>query len=330
MNQTRLEQQICGHDTATTMLSRAVTTGMFPQSLLITGIPQLGKRTLAYTIANVLVCTSEMKPCGKCIPCRKLLSGNHPDITILDDAEKSLKIEQIRELQHTLSFSPHESLYKIAILADFERATDGAANALLKTLEEPLSYIILILTARSSTLLLPTIVSRCQVISLKQVTDQVIATMLQKKWNVSVDESMLLGRLAAGRPGWAVQVLTNPDLRAERQTYLSDLIELTCNNYHFRLDYANKCIKKDFPTVTILNLWLSWWRDVLLIRSGVDNNVINIDYLNDLRRFANALPTKEILTIVTRTYTTLQNLKYNVNARLNIEVLVLNLPLLKS
>lgn len=330
--QTRLKEIIFGHDWAIDLLNQAIASNNMPQSLLITGVSQLGKSTLARALALALNCTGNIKPCGQCSSCRKMDSSNHPDVTILDkigEKKDALKIEAIRELQHDLSLRPHESEHKIAVLCDFERATTGAANALLKTLEEPPTHVTLILTAQTVDALLPTIVSRCQIINLRPTSAQTIAQMLQTRYQATQDQANRLSRLAGGRPGWAIQALADPDILGNREQALADLLDLTQRGYAFRLGYAQDVTQKGHTSAELLTLWLSWWRDVLLIKHNADQSLVNVDQVDKLQWFAQALSRDQIVTLIKQTRKTLQNLNTNVNERLNLEVHLLNLPHLK-
>ena len=291
----------------------------------------MGKTTLATTLALALNCQGSVPPCNQCSSCRKFVSQAHPDIVIFDDAPETLKIDQIRNLQHDLFLRPHESRYKIAVLSDFERVTPAAANALLKTLEEPPAHAVLILTAQSSTHLLPTIVSRCQIIPLKPMADKVIAEVLQTKWSATPEQAGLLSKLAAGRLGWAVNALTDPDMLSRRRQYLTDLTELMAQSEAFRLAYAQKFIQSRQPLSELLNLWLTWWRDIMLLHTGVTEGVVNVDLLEEgLAEFAGRLTADQITKTVKQIHICLKNLSYNANLRLNLDVLLLKLPSLSA
>lgn len=326
-----LKNHIAGHNWALDLLSQAIVTDNIPQSLLITGVPQLGKATLARTLAMTLTCTADEKPCGHCSSCKKFESGNHPDITILDDADDNatLKIERIRNLQHDLSLKPHSGDYKIAVIDNFERASTGAANALLKTLEEPPKHVILILTASSLNQLLPTIISRCQILTLRPVKADVIAQMLQTRYQISEMEAHQLSQLAQGRPGWAINALQDQSILSQRQQWLDDLIHLLQKGYATRLGYTQSFLKSHPSPEATLNLWLSWWRDVLLANQNTSVNIVNVDFEDKIFALANALSFAQITHAINLTQSTLKNIKYNVNKRLNMEVLLLNLPQVK-
>jgi len=126
----------------------------------------------------------------------------HPDLDILqaDQSTGQLKVDQIRELQHHLALSPYEARYRIALLLNFERANPNAANALLKTLEEPPDQVILILTADSPENLLPTIVSRCEVIRLRPLSYELLASQLVRNLGVDPERAEILAHVSNGMP----------------------------------------------------------------------------------------------------------------------------------
>jgi DNA polymerase-3 subunit delta' len=229
-------------------------------------------------------------------------------------------------LQHGLALRPHEAQVKVAVLTNFERATTSAANALLKTLEEPPAHAMLIITARNVDVLLPTIVSRCQQIPLKPIDSGTIYTLLQERHQASPEQAKLLSRLSAGRPGWAVQAITQPDMLAQRKQALQDLIALVSQNHAERLAYAQKLANTEDEVAPTLSLWLSWWRDVLMVHQTALDRVVNLDYNETLNLFAQNVPLPHVVTAIRQTQKTLQNMQYNVNLRLNLEVLLLHLP----
>ena len=139
---------LVGHAWAMELLLSGLATGRVSHATLIAGPPNIGKTTLARTFAQALVCTgAASRPCRECSACRRVVSGNHPDVRILESDNQPIKIEQVRDLQRELALAPYEGRWRVAILTAFERATPEAANALLKTLEEPPAPAILMLTA---------------------------------------------------------------------------------------------------------------------------------------------------------------------------------------
>ncbi len=286
--------------------------------------------TLGKALAMALTCQEPLKGCGQCPSCRKILSGNHPDVDILDapaDAPAAaIKIETVRALQRKLSLRPHEAPQRVVVMGNFERATTGAANALLKTLEEPPGHVVLILTSPDKARLLPTIVSRCQVLPLRSVPAETIQQLLETRYRIAPRQAELPAKLAGGRPGWAISAWENPAILAQRETQLNELITLLGHGYAFRLQYAQQLIKANALPVALFNLWLGWWHDVLLAKQGAQTQIINLDYKEKVQQAAQGLSPAQIVAAINQTYAALQNLQYNLNSRLNIEVLLLNLP----
>ncbi len=316
---------IVGHTWALDLLKRQYENERVPQSLLITGTPNIGKSSVARFFAQYLNCQGELRPCGHCLSCRKVVSGNHPDVRIFDD-NGPLKIDEVRTLQRELSLSPHEGEYRVALLCNFERATISAANALLKTLEEPASQVVIILTAPDPGILLPTIVSRCQILTLRSLPDAEVQDALLSRWQASAEQAELLAQLAGGRLGWAVRALTDEDFVARRAQYMADLLDLLRMHRAERLVYANEMSRDTAVLKEALTLWLTVWRDLLLLKSGSQTKIVNLDWHEILQNIALQSNIAQLKETIFRLRTTLLNLDRNVNPRLNLEVALLKLP----
>ena len=162
------------------MLAGAIEHERIGHAYLFTGPEQVGKSTLARRFAQALNCTASKlteRPCDQCRSCELIAAERHPDVQVLEPeiggrGKATLKIEPIRTLQRGLNLSTYEGRHTIAIIRRFDAATPGAANAFLKTLEEPPSGVILLLTAKNAETLLPTISSRCRIIGLRPLPRQ--------------------------------------------------------------------------------------------------------------------------------------------------------------
>jgi len=322
-----MKNPVIGHEWAVDLLLQGLVLGRVSHATLIVGPPHIGKTTLARVFAQALNCTGgEIAPCGECISCRKVISGNHPDVRILDSPGQPLKIGEVRDLQRELSLSPYEGRWRVAVLCEFERATVEAGNALLKTLEEPPAQVVLLLTAAEADALLPTIVSRCQVLSLRALPLSLVKETLVSHWGTDPTQVDLLAHLSGGRLGWAVQALEDETLLTRRAEHLDNLGSLLSGGRVDRLAYAATLSRDPALAREVLALWLSWWRDVLLLVSGSRVSVTNIDQATVLRQQASRVTLRQAQRMVTQLQFVTKSLDQNVNLRLALEVLLLSLP----
>lgn len=326
-----MKPQVIGHEWAVELLERQQAAGRVPQALLLAGPSSVGKTTLARFFARSLNCLEvSSRPCGTCLSCRKIDSGNHPDVRIFDQAGEAIKIEVVRELQRELSLSPVEGRFRVVVLSHFERATRSAANALLKTLEEPAPQVVIILTVTDPGVLLPTIVSRCQVITLRALPADDVFTALQNRWQLPEEEARLLAQLASGRPGWAIRALEDPAMLERREQQVHQLLALLSMNRVDRLAYALALSRDLLELQEAMTLWLTIWRDILLLHSGSQTTIINLDWQAILREIGDHVSLAQAAEIIARLRQALLDLEHNVNARLSLEVTFLKLPVLAA
>ena len=337
---------LVGHEWAVRVLARSIATERVAHAYLFTGPHAIGKTTLARKLAQALQCTSDARPCGQCPACQKIARDRHPDVQIVEGVpprydfdkdppaparandweRRALRIRQIRDLEHSLSRAPFEGRWKIAILRHFEESEEAAANAFLKTLEEPPRHTRLILTARDVSLLLPTIASRCQVFALRPLAPAQIETALIEKWRAEPAHARLLARLSAGRLGWAVRANENRALLDARTQQLDELNAAINEGRAERLLRADTLAKKGDDLPELLETWLGWWRDVLLIQNGDGSRITNVDREDAAREHADRFTVEQAHSTLQAVRATARYLTQNVNARLALEVLLLNLP----
>jgi DNA polymerase-3 subunit delta' len=272
---------LLGHDWAVDMLSQHVANNSQRHAYLFTGSPAVGRRSLALAFARALSCSAPPAPgafCGECRECRQIGAMQHPDLHIIQ-AEKEggmLKVEQIRELRKSVLLSPYQAKYRLVLLLRFQEANPSAANALLKTLEEAPSKVILLLTADNPEQLLPTIVSRCEVLRLRPVPLPRLESYLREK-GADEEKAKFLAHLSGGRTGYALQLLEDESSLEFRREKLDEFSSLLKASRVARFAYAEKLVKDKEEFRETLLLWLSLWRDVMLLVAGDEESLVNID-----------------------------------------------------
>jgi DNA polymerase-3 subunit delta' len=328
---------IIGHHWAVDLLSRQLAQGQVAHAYLFTGPPQVGRGTLARWFAQALLCqVEEGAPCGVCGSCRKVAAGNHPDLRMLNlgvqpGGRRTLGIEGVREMRAGMAERPFAGRRKVYLIEDAETMTVEAANAFLKTLEEPPPFVVLLLVALSDHMLLPTIVSRCQLVPLRTLSRPEVRQALVERWGVEEERAGLLAALSHGRPGWAIQAVQDPALLQQREDDLGALVRLMGAGLLDRFAFA-EAQERDWKRgghVAVLGLlehWQGWWRDVLLLEKGCDDLVVNQDARDALRVAARQLSPQAVSCFMQALRSAQQYLQEQVNPRLVFEDLLLQLP----
>jgi len=304
---------------------------------LFLGPRQVGKSTLARVFLQALLCTGELRPCGECRACRLMAKGSHPDFRLVQPTDKSgafdrldgvIRAEQAAEIIHDVALRPAESQYKVFLIQDVHHANDSFANKLLKTLEEPPAHAILCLTALDRASILPTIMSRCQIVELRPLDQQTIARALAESWQAPPEQAELLARLANGRLGWAVEQLQNVKAQAERLEQLHLLWKLLRADRIERLGYTEQLAsnRNNQQLFGLLELWTTWWRDILLAQSGGTAACCNVDQQVEIDQQAHALSSLAVQRYLHTLKRIEGYLHHTVNTRLALDVLILQMP----
>jgi DNA polymerase-3 subunit delta' len=329
-----MDWDVLGHEWAAQLLGQHIANGEARHAYLFSGPPGIGRRTLALRFAQALNCPQPPapgQPCRACRTCQQIERNQHPDLTIVQAETEgaTLKVEQIRDLQRTLSLSPYQARYRVAVLHRFQEANPNAQNALLKTLEEAPEKVILLLTADTPESLLPTISSRCEVLRLRPLAVERLALALQERWGQSPPEARRLAHLTGGRVGYALRLIADPGLLERRRVWLDELQELLPAPLRQRFGYADRVTRsreKSAQLPELFQTWLSFWRDVLMVRAGAEARLTNLDYEPQIRRLAERVSLTQARVCTSDLERALGRLNANVNARLLTEVVLLDWP----
>lgn len=331
---------LIGHEWAVALLRRHLSQDRTRQAYLISGPDGVGKRTLAIGLASALSCLNPPAPgesCGDCRACRLIAEGTYPDLHQVeaDSIGGVLKVEQIRELQRRLALAPFEGRWRIALMLRFHEANASAANALLKTLEEPASQVVLIVTARAPEGLLPTIVSRCEMISLRTVPTVEISEGLKAR-GIEPDRAALAAALSGGRPGRAIQIARDDRALMRRVQLGDDLRSLLRASLIERFRYVEKLSQRGEAGerrergLEVLDTWLALWRHVMHRSFGADRASGSAEQDEVVEQIAGSLKPDQVVSAVEAMQRTLEGISRNANLRLAFEALMLDLPICAS
>ncbi|MBI4303978.1 MAG: AAA family ATPase [Chloroflexi bacterium] len=331
--------RVVGQTRAVSFLQRSLERGSLSHAYLLVGPAHVGKMTLALDLAQGLNCEAAERPCGECLSCQKIAQGKHADVQVISLAPKDsgeakpraeISIEQIRELQHAANLPPFEGKSKVFIIDGADFLSTEAANCLLKTLEEPPGKVVFILLTTNERLLPATVVSRCQRLELFAVPAKEMEAALVSRWNVEPQKARLLARLSHGCFGWAVAAALDDSLLQQRNERLNELLDIIKADTEERFAYAarlatqfgqNRALVQD-----ALSLWLDWWRDLMLVKTGNSDIITNVDRLAILVDMAKGCSLAQIRAFIGNIEAAGERLKRNANPRLVLEVLMLNIP----
>lgn len=320
-----------GHETVVELLDNSLKNDRLSHAYLFVGPAQVGKMTLAINLAQALNCENGEKPCGLCTSCKRILDLKHADVQVIDLGEKTeISIDQIRDLERYASLKPFEGKSRVFIIDNADFMSSEAANCLLKTLEEPPPFVYMILLSTSEKAILSTILSRCQKLELRPIAISAIERALIERHGIKPEDAHVLARLSSGCMGWAVQTSVNTDTILHRKELIETLVNIAkadrLEKFSYSASMANQFSKNRTEVQKSLLIWISWWRDLLLIKGGCHESITNIDQKEILFReevYYDIIDIRNFIISLIQAGTLLKN---NANPRLVLDVLILGMP----
>lgn len=320
---------IIGQEQLKEHLQNAISMNKVSHAYIINGERSSGKEFIAKVFAAALQCEKqETEPCGECHSCKQALSGNQPDIIFVShDKPNTIGVEDIRmQINNDIAIKPYSSPKKVYIMNEGEKMTPQAQNALLKTLEEPPEYaVILILTANVDSLL-PTILSRCVVLNMKPVSDDKVKKYLMEELGIPDYKANICVAFARGNIGKAKMLATSEEFEKVKE----EAVTLVKYINDMELSEIVKAIKKiseyKFDVTDYLDILSVWYRDVLLFKATKDaNSLIFRDEIQFIRKVADRSTYEGIEIIVKALQQAKRRLEANVNFDLTMELLLLTI-----
>ncbi len=337
-----VEWPIIGHRAAVDLLQRSIEMGQIGHAYLFTGPEGVGRRTLAHIFAQALVCQSplEYRPCAECVACRKVARGIHSDVMTVSLEQQAanesreskntrISIETIRELRSNLSLRPFEADWRVAILEDVDLFSISAYDALLKTLEEPPPFVVLLLIATEADSVPETIRSRCRPVALEPLARAEVAQALVER-GVAPDLATMIAGVTRGRIGKAIDLAADDAALAARKASVDAGIEMIASPLQ-AIGSARRMAdgyrrgqreRVEHELDTLLGLW----RDLMLLAADCADQVVNIDVSDRLAQLSGGWNLEQIKAGLSATHQALFDLSINVQPRLALDRMVTQWP----
>lgn len=322
-------QDIIGQIQMKEHLQNALSSGKISHAYIINGEKSSGKEFIAKVFAMALQCEEkDNAPCQVCRSCKQALSNNHPDIIrVTHEKPNSISVEDIRnQVNNDVAIKPYNSEYKVYILNDAQMMTAQAQNAILKTLEEPPQYVVMLLLTTNLTSLLPTIISRCVVLNMKPVSDDVVKKYLMEDLKIPDYKAEVCVAFARGNIGKAKALASSEDF----ENVKSEAISLVKYIQDMELIEIVSAIKKiseyKLDVNDYLDIMAIWYRDVLLFKATNDaNQLVFREELQTIRKVTERSSYEGIEEIIHALEKAKNRLKANVNFDLTMELLMIDI-----
>ncbi len=323
------------------LLAAAISSGNLPHAFLFTGIEGIGKKTAAMTFAMACNCfnlqkgypaehpeatlaeRSLVEPCGRCRSCKKIISGNHPDIILVKPAGAMIKVDQIRALCSKLVLKPYEANTRIAIIADAQKLNPEAGNTLLKTLEEPPEHTVFILTTLQASDILPTVVSRCQQIRFNPISSNSLQTYIENTHGLDATEASVIASMAGGSITRS-ELMTKSNWIDKRNWIINELEALPSRSVNLCLAFSEALSKNKDRVFTAFEIMKNWLRDIVVYNYAPEK-IINTDLSEQIKISAKKTTINALVFKIRAIEKAERDIKANSNLRLTLDTLMITL-----
>lgn len=320
---------ITGHETIIEYFKNAISMDKVSHAYILNGPDDSGKMMLAEAFAETLQCEKGgSEPCGSCHSCMQAESHNQPDIIyVTHEKPNTLGVEDIRhQLNEDIILKPYSSRYRIYIVDEAEKMNVQAQNALLKTIEEPPAYGIILLLTTNADSFLPTILSRCVRLDLKAVADSRIRSLLMEKYQVPDYQAEICLAFAQGNVGKAIRLASSDNFNEMKNSVIQLIKRLDDIDLYEMTEAIRQITEYKLQINDYFDLIMIWYRDVLLYKATADaNRIVLKEEIYSIKQEASRSSYDGIEQILTALDKAKTRLKANVNFDLVIELLLLTI-----
>lgn len=322
-------QDIVGQEQLKEHLQNALATKKISHAYIINGEKAAGKEFIAKIFAMALQCEKgDVNPCQECHSCRQSLSDNQPDIIrVTHEKPNTISVDDIRaQINNDVAIKPYSSPYKVYIVNEAEKMTVQAQNAILKTLEEPPEYAVLMLLTTNVNALLPTILSRCVVLNMKPVANALVKKYLMEQMQIPDYKAEVCVAFARGNIGKARLLAASEDFETVKSEALSLLKYIQDMELHEIIAAIKKINEFKLEVNDYLDIMAIWYRDVLLFKATNDvNHLVFREEIQSLRKIALRSSYEGIEGVIEALQKAKNRLDANVNFELTMELLMLEI-----
>ncbi len=322
-------QDIIGQEQIKEHLQNAISAKKISHAYIINGEKSSGKEFIAKVFAMALQCeTGEVNPCQECHACKQALSDNQPDIIrVIHEKPNTISVDDIRaQINNDVAIKPYSSPYKIYIINEAEKMTVQAQNAILKTLEEPPEYAVILLLTTNVNSLLPTILSRCVVLNMKPVADSLVRKYLMEQMQIPDYKAEVCVAFARGNIGKARLLASSEDFENVKNEAVSLLKYIQDMELHEIIAAIKKINDYKLEVNDYLDIIAIWYRDVLLFKATNDvNHLVFREEIQTLRNIARRSSYEGIESVIEALQKAKKRLDANVNFELTMELLMLEI-----
>lgn len=319
---------VIGHEEIVTHLQTAIQMNKISHAYIFAGEDGIGKNFVAEIFAATIQCEAKTdNPCTVCKSCLQSMSGNQPDMKRVTHEKASIGVDDIRlQINNDIGVKPYASPYKIYIIDEAEKMTEQAQNALLKTIEEPPEYAVLILLTNNLNAFLPTILSRCVLLSFKPVSNEEIKNYLMDYVKIPDYQAEISATFSNGNLGKAIKYASSESFMQLK----SDVIHLMQNMKEIDISQISDAVKYFSENKTqvddCMDLMMLWYRDVLMFKATMDaNHLLYKEEVQDIKNQAKVLSFERLGRIMDSFSTVKSRLKANVNFDVAMELLLINM-----
>jgi DNA polymerase-3 subunit delta' len=320
-------KEVYGHNDVIEFFQNVIENNNLSHSYIFDGLKGIGKKHFAINLSKTIFCKNNtVDACEVCDQCKKISHGNHLDFLVIEPEGSSIKNEQIKDFQEFLSYKPNESEKKIVIINDSNLMTVSAQNTILKILEEPPAYALIIFISQNSNKLLETIQSRCQIIRFHPLKKTIIEEYLIKEQGLDQESAEFIANFSNGNFSKAYKAAEDQEF-LEIRNQIIDYTNTLLLNKKIKSIQGIEILQKNKKNIELIfDIMIGWIRDILIIQRTNDYDIVmNRDKIDSIKKQAYRLVDRDLVKIIQLIEETIKNIEMNVNFKLAIDHLVLEI-----